>query len=88
MGSQSCHCQFQLKKKLKELTKELSKMLRAREWDQALALLDRLEEESSRSSELSKMRLSILQRAGRTEAVSKLRAELVEQSWDDGMTLP
>ncbi len=79
--------QFKQRMKLKEMSTELNNLMRAESWDQALALVDRLEEESSRTTQLSALKLSILERAGRVDAVAKLRAELVEQSWDDAMAL-
>jgi tetratricopeptide (TPR) repeat protein len=79
--------QFQQQKKLEASMEELSNLLRAEAWDQALALLDRLEKESDWSSQLSNVKLTVLQKMGRTEEASKLRAELVEKSWDDAVVL-
>jgi tetratricopeptide (TPR) repeat protein len=66
---------------------DLNNLLRTEAWDQALALLERLEKESSWSSRLSTLKLTILQKMGRAEEAAKLRAELVEKSWDDAMVL-
>jgi len=74
--------QFQKRQKLKRLSREISAKLRAEEWDDALNMLDQLEEESGKSHELSRMRLSALQKAGRSEEASRLQAEMVEQAWD------
>jgi thiol-disulfide isomerase/thioredoxin len=79
--------QFQRQKKLEASMEDLNNLLRTEAWDQALALLDRLEKESNWSSQLSTLKLTILQKAGRTKEAAKLRAELVEKSWDDAMVL-
>jgi thiol-disulfide isomerase/thioredoxin len=79
--------QFKQQMKLQETSRELNNLMRAGSWDQALALIDQLEKESSRTFPLSNLKLSILEKAGRADAAAKLRAELVEQSWDDAMAL-
>lgn len=78
---QAAIAQFQQRRKLKRLSRELSAKLRAEEWDDALSMLDQLEEESGKSHELNRMRLSALQKAGRGEEASKLQVEMVEQAW-------
>ncbi len=84
---QAAIAQFEKQRKLKQLSRELSAKLRAQEWDDALGMLDQLEEESGKSPQLTGMRLSVLQRAGRTEEASKLQAEMVEQAWDSPQIL-
>ncbi|MFV2070300.1 MAG: redoxin domain-containing protein, partial [Pirellulales bacterium] len=79
--------QFQQRQKLKQRSRELSAKLRAEEWDDALDMLDQLEEESGKSQQLSRMRLSTLQKAGRSEEASRLQVEMVEQAWDSPMAL-
>lgn len=79
--------QFQRQQKVKRLSTDLNAKVRAKEWDQALAMIDRLEEETGTSPELARKRLSVLLQAGRSEEAAKLQAELVEQSWDDPMAL-
>ncbi len=79
--------QFKQRMQMKELSRELNNLMRAGSWDQALALIDRLEKESSPTFQLSNLKLSILEKAGRTDAAAKLRAEIVEQSWGDARAL-
>lgn len=79
--------QFQQQKKLQETQEELNELLGKEAWDQALALLDRLEKDGHWSAQLSTLKLTLLQKAGRTQEAAKLRAELVEKSWDDARVL-
>lgn len=84
---QAAIAQFQQGQKLKQLARELSAKLRAEQWDDALNMLDQLEQESGKSNQLAQMRLAILQKAGRKEEVSRLQAEMVEQMWDSAEVL-
>jgi len=84
---QAAVSQFQQRQKLKRLSRELSAKLRAEEWDDALNMLDQLEQESGKSHQLTRMRLSALQKAGRSEEALKLQAEMVEQAWDSPSAL-
>jgi thiol-disulfide isomerase/thioredoxin len=84
---QAAIAQFEQQQKLKRLSKELSAKLRAKEWDDALDMLDQLEVESGKSPQSARMRLSILQKAGRSEEASKLQVEMVEQAWDSPQVL-
>ena len=84
---QAAIAQFEKQRKLKQLSRELSVKIRAEEWDHALKMLDQLEEESGKSHQLSRMRLYVLQKAGRSEEASKLQADMVEQEWDSPVAL-
>lgn len=84
---QAAIAQFQQRQKLKRLSRELSAKLRAEEWDDALNMLDQLEEESGKSHQLARMRLSVLQKAGRSEEASRLQVDMVEQAWDSPVVL-
>ena len=84
---QAAIAQFQQQQRLKRLSQELGAKFRAGEWDDALNMLDQLEQESGKSHGLAQMRLSVLQKAGRSEEASKLQVEMVEQAWDSPMAL-
>ncbi len=79
--------QSQQERRLQEISAELDDLMRCRQWDEALSRLDRLEAKWGRSSVTSEKRLSILHRAGRTEATSAVRAELVDLLWDNAPAL-
>jgi tetratricopeptide (TPR) repeat protein len=66
---------------------ELNALLRTRQWDEALAWMDRFEANWGRSSVTSNRRLSILHRAGRTAATSAVRAELIDLLSDNATAL-
>jgi thiol-disulfide isomerase/thioredoxin len=84
---QAAIAQFQQQQRLKRLSQELSAKLGAGEWDDALNMLDQLEQESGRSYGLTQARLSVLQKAGRSEEAAKLQVEMVEQAWDSPRAL-
>jgi thiol-disulfide isomerase/thioredoxin len=74
-------------KRLQATSGELNALLRTRQWDEALAWMDRFEADWGRSSVTSNRRLSILHRAGRTAATSAVRAELIDLLWDNATAL-
>ncbi len=84
---QAAVAEFQRKQKLKQLSREITVKFRAEEWDGALALIDRFEQENGPSPEVTRTRLSVFQKAGRAEEAAKLQAQWVEQSWGDAATL-
>jgi thiol-disulfide isomerase/thioredoxin len=79
--------EFEQQQKLQEIQMELSRVVRAENWDQALELLDQAQEAMGTSPGLIQTRIAVLQMAGRTAEVPALQAELVKQSWDDAMML-
>ena len=84
---QAAVAQFQQQQKLKQISRELSAKVRNQEWDAALGMLEQLEQETVSSIELSQMRFSVLQMAGRKEEAAKLQAEMVDQAWDSAAAL-
>jgi thiol-disulfide isomerase/thioredoxin len=79
--------EFQKQQRVQEAMTELSALFRALKYDDALALLDSLEAEVGGSTQTSRIRLVILQRAGRTEEANALQAKLVEDAWEDAQAL-
>jgi tetratricopeptide (TPR) repeat protein len=79
--------QMRQRERLQEVSGELEELLLDRQWDAALAVVQRLEEDLGASSETVSMRVKIMQRAGRSQAVSGLRGELVELLWEDARGL-
>ena len=75
------------RERLQQLDSEISKLARAEKWDQVLDVLDQVEGEIGSSVRLIRTRILVLERAGRGEQASKLRTELVEQSWEEASTL-
>jgi thiol-disulfide isomerase/thioredoxin len=79
--------EFEQKKKLQGLQIELSRLVRSRDWDQALAVLDQAEQTMGPSAGLTQTRLAVLQRAGKAEEAAALQSVLVKQSWDNAAML-
>jgi len=73
-------------------SREKSSTSSAEDWDAALDLLDQLEKEPldddlQQLLQVKRMRLFVLQNAGRGEEAAQLQAEIVEQAWDSPMLL-
>lgn len=73
--------------RMQEIGARLNSLVRSQQWDEALGVLQEVEDEMGPSAGLSQTRLAILQRAGRTEEAAALQAKFVEQVWDDAMAL-
>ncbi len=84
---QAAIAKYEQQKRLQELNSEISKFARSGDWDAALELVDNLEQETGKSQLLTNLRMRLLQTAGRTEEVAKVRAELVDLAWDDAQML-
>lgn len=72
---------------LKNLSQQLQRLMQEKNWDQALALLDRLEEASGASAQITAMRMAVLKSAGRTEDAAQQMTKLVEQEWSNAQLL-
>jgi thiol-disulfide isomerase/thioredoxin len=79
--------EFKQQERLKEMSAQLSRLARASDWDGALELLDQLEGETGKSTGLLKYRLRLLESAGRSEEASAVRAQLIDEAWDDADSL-
>jgi tetratricopeptide (TPR) repeat protein len=79
--------QLRQQEKLQERAEELRRLLSAQQWDPALSLLGELEGEAGPSMLLLRIKLAILQQAGRTEAAAQVQGEVVQLAWDDPATL-
>ncbi|MHB8898128.1 MAG: redoxin family protein [Thermoguttaceae bacterium] len=75
--------EFRRGQNLKQLSRDLNAPLKAGQWDEALALIDRVQQETGPASQLTRMRLAVLQKAGRNDEAAKVQAQWAEQSWDD-----
>ena len=84
---EAAKAELQQQERLSEISSQLTKLARAADWDGALKLLDQLEEETGKSTGLLQYRLRVLDSAGRSSEASTVRAELVEQAWDDASML-
>lgn len=72
---------------LKAALAQLNQHARAKEWNAGLELLDQLESKTGKSNNLTSYRLRMLVSAGRNEEASTVRAQLVEDAWDDASAL-
>jgi thiol-disulfide isomerase/thioredoxin len=79
--------QFKKDQQAKEFSAKLVGLLRAKQWDDALAAIQQFEDESEPTATTSRMRMAVLKGAGRTEEFNALQAKLVEQVWDDAAQL-
>jgi tetratricopeptide (TPR) repeat protein len=79
--------EFMQQERIKKMSAQLSGLARSGDWDAALDLIDQLEDEMGKSTALQKYRLSLLDKAGRIEEASAVRAQLVDDAWDDAGTL-
>jgi tetratricopeptide (TPR) repeat protein len=84
---QAAIAEYEQKQRLREVSSEISALARSGDWDAALELVDKLQQETGKSQALTNYRLRLLQSAGRTEEVAKVRAELVDLAWEDAQTL-
>ena len=84
---QAAIAEYEQKQRLSEVSREISAFARSGDWDAALELVDKLEQETGKSQALTDYRMRLLQSAGRTEEVAKVRAELVELAWDNAQSL-
>jgi thiol-disulfide isomerase/thioredoxin len=75
--------QFQADQKAKEFSAKLVGILRAKEWDAALAAIQQFEEETEPTATTLRMRMAVFKGAGRTDEFNAAQARLVEQVWDD-----
>lgn len=72
---------------LRQFSSSLSGLFRKKQWDEALDLIARTEQELGPSTMLTRAKLSILRQQGRNDEAKELQAALVEQAWDDPQTL-
>ena len=79
--------EFAASQRLKEMQRELMMLRREEKWDEALAILDQLQEEMGAVPGLMSMRLQMLSSAGRSEEASAVRGELMDAAWDSSMAL-
>jgi thiol-disulfide isomerase/thioredoxin len=79
--------EFVASQRLKEMQRELMTLRREERWDEALAILDQLQEEMGAVPGLMSMRLQMLSAAGRGEEASAVRGELMDAAWDSSMAL-
>lgn len=78
---------FQAAKRLQQVLGELGQLRREQKWDEALALLDALQDEVGDKPGLLNLKLPLLEAAGRSEEASAIRKQLVEAAWDNPMAL-
>ncbi len=79
--------EFRSTQRVKEAMPELNALYRDAKYDDALAMLDNLEAELGGSSQITRLRLAVLQGAGRIEEAGVLQAQMVEEIWDDSSAL-
>jgi thiol-disulfide isomerase/thioredoxin len=79
--------QFQQQERLREISAQIARLTRSKDWDGALELLDQLEVETGKSTGLLQHRLRILESAGRSSEASAVRTQLVEEAWNDASML-
>jgi thiol-disulfide isomerase/thioredoxin len=79
--------EFAASQRLKEMQRELMMLRREEKWDEALAILNQLQEEMGEVPGLMSMRLQMLTSAGRSDEASAVRAELMNAAWDSSMAL-
>jgi len=65
----------------------IQKAFRDRDWDAALAAVEPLAAEFPDDAATKQLKMTILQRAGRTEELTQLQAEIVESQWENAMSL-
>ncbi len=78
---------FKAKQLLSESRRQLSTLQRAGKWDEALALLDELEQQIGENPALLDFRVKLLQSAGRTDELDAARTKLVELAWENPVML-
>ena len=66
---------------------KLSTMLRKSDFDGALGVVDDLEAAGGKTVQTSLYRMTILERAGRTEQATEVRGAVIEEAWDDSQLL-
>ncbi len=79
--------EFQKQQRLQDAMLELTTLYRAGKYDEALAVLDAIEAEDGGSAQMSRIRLVLLNGAGRTEEANALQAKMVEDAWEDASAL-
>ena len=65
----------------------ISQAIRDQDWDAALGAIEPLVAEFPEDARTKQLKMAILQRAGRTQELQKLQAEVVESQWEDAMPL-
>ena len=73
----------------KAASRQFSVLMRAQDWDGALAVLDELETlfGEDQADSIKNARLNVLDNAGRSEEAGKLRAEMITAAWDNPQQL-
>ncbi len=79
--------EFKQQERLKEISVKIAQFARSGDWNGALEMLEQVEAETGKSTGLLKYRLKLLESAGRDEEASAVRAELVEDAWNDAQAL-
>ena len=85
--------EMEAKEKIDAMSRELFILQREEKWDEALAMLETIQQELNEAAapynaqRLLGMRLDVLSSAGRSEDASALRGELVESGWDEPQLL-
>ena len=69
------------------MSRDLQRLTRAGQWDEAFEALNQLEQETGPSLGLAFNKLSIMERAGKNDDASALRTEIVELAWDQPKAL-
>jgi thiol-disulfide isomerase/thioredoxin len=85
--------EMEAEEKIDAMSRELFTLQREEKWDEALAMLETIQQELNEAAapynaqRLLSMRLDLLSSAGRSEDASALRGELVESGWDEPQLL-
>jgi thiol-disulfide isomerase/thioredoxin len=79
--------EFQKRQQIRKLSRQLTDLVRAGDYEGALELMDDIAEEFGEQSGLLLTKLTLLHKAGHHEEAAALRQQLVEQLWDNPMGL-
>lgn len=78
---------FRREAAIKALVQQLNGLVRVREWDAALAMIDEAEQRQGSSYRLTALKMSVLRLADRKDELAVVEDRYVEQSWDDAQAL-
>ena len=79
--------QMKQQQAMQQASRQLSMMLQKNDFDGALTALDQLEETVGKSTNTTLYRMTILERAGRTEQATEIRGAVIEEAWEDSSLL-
>lgn len=78
---------FRANQKMAESRAKLNTLLRGQKWDEALAILEELEQQLGENPSLLMTKTNLLTMAGRNEEASAVRDRVLEVAWDNAMLL-